>query len=81
MGTKKGRICGKGAPFKEAAPQRFAGGSYTKLPPPLDPPLLRLFNAAVMKPFGSWITSTFTASWRMSLVVRTLRKLFIWLIC
>jgi len=53
MGTKKGRICGKGAPFKEAAPQRFAGGSYTKLPPPLDPPLLRLFNAAVMKPFGS----------------------------
>ena len=34
MGTKKGRICGKGAPFKEAAPQRFAGGSYTKLPPP-----------------------------------------------
>jgi len=32
MGTKKGRICGKGAPFK-GAPQRL-GGSCPTLPPP-----------------------------------------------
>jgi len=33
MGTKKMRIYGKGAPFK-GAPQRFAGDSCPKLPPP-----------------------------------------------
>jgi len=33
MGTKKGRIYGKGAPFKWA-PQRFGVGSCPKLPPP-----------------------------------------------
>ena len=33
MGTKKGRIYGKGAP------QRFGGGSCPKPPPNLDPPL------------------------------------------
>jgi len=38
MSTKKGRIYGKGAPFK-GPPQAFGGGSCPKLPPPLDPPL------------------------------------------
>jgi len=37
MGTKKGRIYGKGAPFK-GAPQRFVGGQLPQTSP-LDPPL------------------------------------------
>jgi len=37
MGTKKGRIYGKGAPFK-GAPQKFWGDSCPKLLS-LDPPL------------------------------------------
>ena len=40
MGTKKGRIYGKGSPFK-GAPQRFGGGSCPKLPL-LDPPLVSI---------------------------------------
>jgi len=39
MGTIIGRIYGKGAPFK-GVPQRFGGGSCSKLPP-LDPPLVQ----------------------------------------
>jgi len=42
MGTKKGRIYVKGAPFK-GAPQRFGGGSCPKLSPPLDPQLLAAY--------------------------------------
>jgi len=38
MGTKKGRIYGKGAPFK-GSPQEFGGRSCPKRPP-LDPPLV-----------------------------------------
>jgi len=32
MGIKKGRICGKWAPFKWAS-QTFGGGSFPTLPP------------------------------------------------
>ena len=39
MGTKKGRIYDKVAPFK-GAPQRF-GGKLPQTAPPLDPPLIR----------------------------------------
>jgi len=35
MGTKKGCIYDKGAPFK-GAPQRFEGGSLEQLDPPLN---------------------------------------------
>jgi len=38
MGTKKGPIYGKGAPFK-GAPQAF-GGTVASNCPPLDPPLI-----------------------------------------
>jgi len=37
MGTKKGRIYGKGAPFK-LAPQSF-GGQFPQTAPPLESPL------------------------------------------
>jgi len=41
MGTKKGRIYGKGAPFK-GAPQAFRVCSCPKLPP-LDPLLSEMY--------------------------------------
>jgi len=38
MGTKKGRIYDKGAPFK-GAPQRFRRAVAPNCPPPFNPPL------------------------------------------
>jgi len=67
MGTKKGRIYGKRAPFKGAS-QVFFGGAVAQNSPPLDPPLRKhqlCFITAV-----SWNAQNAESHWsRMNISV------------